>query len=109
MFESGFKTGKDFSHGKKRIRDRLEVRAGIIGLDTARIAYVDLHPIRAGVAVSLETSEFTSVKEQIADPQETPSLASAETRAQRVEHGEQAGWLRLSCTRSRRMYAEDTL
>ncbi|MEZ6034710.1 MAG: hypothetical protein R3C17_16570 [Planctomycetaceae bacterium] len=57
------------------------------------MAYVDLNPRRAGLAVRRETSEFTILKDRIADRQEVPSLASAQTRAQRVEHGEQAGWL----------------
>lgn len=83
------------------------------GAIAACMAYVDLNPVRAGIAKTPESSDYTSVKERVADLQaaiEAPSSPGApgsatfspaagekgqENDAQdvRIEHGVCAGWL----------------
>jgi REP element-mobilizing transposase RayT len=61
----------------------------------ACMAYVDLNPVRAGIAATPETSRYTSIYERLKDEQASTGddAASAKTASEAVAPNGRAGWL----------------
>ena len=59
----------------------------------ACLAYVDLNPIRAAIAQTPETSEFTSIHDRIADRQLAQFAPTQEAQQAQADNGPKAGWL----------------
>ena len=49
--------------------------------------------MRARIAVSPESSDFTSAQDRIADLKSADEVSTPDAQVNRIEHGERAGWL----------------
>ena len=59
----------------------------------ACLQYVDLNAVRAAIAKSPETSDFSSAQDRIVDLKAAEAVSTADAQDNRIEHGERAGWL----------------